>query len=357
MQGCSIEPSLKLEFTEGDHTVPLLSAQRDGVLQNLNAPGVTPVVIEVLDPTQNHLADHNGMMLNPEVQDKVLQLLDEASADSASSSAAPSAAAVAAAAVHQYNYVTISGAEAVVVEDSSGNSTAPVGDIFVGKVPGVTTYFLGENARLLAIPTSSTEDHQLLFQSSGRPIGIEVRVGTGDTTSRAVRYRDLALPNNVSAQLTISPTGPQDLAYDSDGDGTFETTVEPTVDATGAAAEDTDRPVITIVEDIQGGSSRITLSAEDPSGVSRLLFSLDGTNFQEYTGPLTLVSQRTPVLYAFADDSLANRATLVHELRKNATPIPAMTWWGMAGLGTLIALVVGLGLIRLLRLRQPVTLR
>jgi cytochrome oxidase assembly protein ShyY1 len=81
---------------------------------------------------------------------------------------------------------------------------------------------------------------------------------------------------------------------------------------------------------------RITLSAEDPSGVSRLLFSLDGTNYQEYTGPLTLVSQRTTVLYAFADDNLANRSTLVHELRKNATPIPAMTWWGLGALAILL---------------------
>ncbi|MDA1347998.1 MAG: hypothetical protein O3A47_03910 [Chloroflexi bacterium] len=339
---CPLHPILELRFTEGDHTVPLLSAQREGVLQNLNAPGVIPRIIEVFDPTQNTLADHNGMMLNPEVQDQVLQWLQGVSADSPSGSAASSAAAaLGTAAVHEYNYVTISGAESVVVEDSSGNSTAPIGDVFVGHVPGVTTYFLGENVRLLAIPTSSSETHEMTFQSTERPIGIEVRVGTGDTTSRAVRYHDLALPNNVSAQLTISPSGPQDLIYDSDGDGTFDTTVQPMVDVTGPAAEDTDPPVINVREDIQGGSSRITLSAEDPgSGVSRLLYSLDGTNYQEYTGPLTLVSQRTSVLYAFADDNLANRGTMVHELRKNATPIPALTWWGLGVLAILLIAVL-----------------
>ena len=351
----SPEPIVKLEFTNGDGTVPVLSAARyievgEGLLlDNLNAPDAQIVVASALSPSQNGSVSHNGMMLNLTVQDQVLQWLGEASAASPSSSAAPSGAAVATAAVHPYNYVTISGAESVVLEDSTGNSTAPVGGIFVGKVPGVTTYFLGENVRLLAIPTSSTEVYELSFQASGRPIGIEVRVGTGDTTTRAVRYSNLALPNDVSAQLTISPTGPQELAYDSDGDGTFETTVQPTVDLTGPAAEDTDPPVINVVESLQGGTSHITLSAEDSSGVSRLLFSLDGTNYEEYTGPLTLVSQRTPVLYAFADDNLANRATLVHELRKNATPIPAMTWWGMLGLGILVVLVLGLGFVRLRR--------
>ena len=351
----SPEPIVKLEFTNGDGTVPVLSAARyievggGLLLDNLNAPDAQVVVASALSPSQNGSVSHNGMMLNPAVQDQVLQWLQEAAAASPSGSAAPSGAAVATAAVHPYNYVTISGAESVVLQDSSGNSTAPVGGIFVGQVPGVTTYFLGENVRLLAIPTSSTEEYNLSFQTTSRPIGIEVRVGTGDTTTRAVRYSDLALPNNASAQLTISPTGPQELAYDSDGDGTFESTVQPGVDVTGPTAEDRDPPLITVREDLQGGSSRITLSAEDPSGVLRLLISLDGTNYQAYTGPLTLVSQRTPVLYAFADDNLANRATLVHELRKNATPIPAMTWWGMLGLGILIVLVLGLGLVRLRR--------
>ena len=53
-------------------------------------------------------------------------------------------------------------------------------------------------------------------------------------------------------------------------------------------------------------------------------------------------------MYAFADDNLANRSTLVHELRMDATPIPAITWWGMFGLGMLLALIGGLGLVHLI---------
>ena len=170
-------------------------------------------------------------------------------------------------------------------------------------------------------------------------------MGTGDTTSRAIRYRDLALPDGASAQLRFTPAGVEELQVDTDGDGTFESTVAPTVDVTGLAAEDTAGPVITVSETLLGGSSRITLSAEDPgSGVASLFFSLDGTRFQEYTTPLILDSLRTPILYAFADDVLANRATLVHELRRPPTPIPSMTWWGLVAMAVL---VVGLGYVRL----------
>ena len=75
--------------------------------------------------------------------------------------------------------------------------------------------------------------------------------------------------------------------------------------------------------------------------MARLLDSLDGSNYQEYKGPLTLVSQRTPIVYDFADDNVANQATLVHELRKNATPIPSLTWWGPGVLAILLLAVSG----------------
>ena len=353
---CSVEPIVKLRLTQGDGTVPVLSAQRDGVLQNLNAPGATVIVASASSPSQNDSVDHNGMMLTAVVQDQVLQWLEEASSDSspgpgptaasASSSGASPVAAAETPTVHPYNYVTISGAESVVVQDSSGNSTAPVGGIFVGKVPGVTTYFLGENTRLLAIPTSGTEEYELSFQSTGLPIGIEVRVGTGDTTSRAVRYRDLVLPDGAAAQLSFMPAGVEELQVDTDGDATFETVVSPTVDVSGAATEDEDGPVITVTETPEGEgvpTTLVTLTAEDAgSGVASLFFSLDGTQFQEYSGPMVLDQSKTPILYAFADDNVANRSTLVHPLQAPPTPVgvPTLSQWMLIVLAGVLALTV-----------------
>ncbi|MDA1348866.1 MAG: alpha/beta fold hydrolase, partial [Chloroflexi bacterium] len=343
---CSRTPTAEPTFTLGDGTVPFISAIRRGAGRDYNAPNTPIERITVLVADQEDMADHNHMLQNPQVHDKVLEWLS-APLQSVGGSQASSAQGVEATQEPDplpYYYVKVIGADSLTVSDSLGNDTGGVDDAFNGIVPGVDTFVLGRGVTMVTIPTTATPEYATLFDSTGDPVSIEVRIGTGHTTTRSIRYQDIVLPAGVSTRLSFTISGPQDLAYDSDGNGTFDTTVQPTVDVTGAQAEDTDPPMIDVEEELHGGSSRITLSAEDPAGVARLLYSLDGTNYQEYTGPLTLVSQRTPVLYAFADDNLANRGTLVHELRKNATPIPAITWWGMLGL---VVLVVGAGYLRL----------
>ena len=349
---CNEVPIVEPTFTMGDGTVPTLSAGRTGAGLDYNTVGATISKVVALNEGQDHGADHNGMMTNTSVHDLVLQYLSTPLDEPGVQAAALGVGAAAVGDPDPYHYITVSGAQVVEVTDSAGNSTAPLNSVYSGTVPGVDTYWLGPDVWMVTVPVSASSNYSTLFDSTGDPVSVEIRIGTGDTTTRSIRYRDIVLPAGVSAKLSFMPSGPQDLAYDSDGDGTFDTTVEPTVDVTGPAAQDTDPPVISVHEDIQGGSSRITLSANDPSGLSRLMVSLDGTNYEEYTGPLTLVSQRTPVVYAFADDNLANRATLVHELRKNATPIPAMTWWGLAGLAMLVA---GLGYLRVRRARRSVS--
>ena len=354
---CSFTATAEPTFTLGDGTVPFLSAiRRRAGLDPLdyNAPNTPIERITVLVADEHEMADHNHMLQNPQVHNKVLEWLS-APLQSVEGSQASSAETLAAAQETDpdplpYYYVKVIGTDGLIVSDSLGNDTGPLNDAFNGTVPGVDTFVLGPGATMVTIPTTATPEYATLFDSTGDPVSIEVRIGTGHTTTRSIRYQDLVLPAGVSTRLSFSSSGPQDLVYDSDGDGTFDTTVQPTVDVTGTAAEDTEPPVINVSESLQGGSSRITLSAEDPgSGVARLLYSMDGTSYQEYTGPLNLVSQRTPVLYAFADDNLANRATLVHELRKNVKPIPATTWWGMLGLAVLVA---GLAYFRLGQARR-----
>ena len=47
------------------------------------------------------------------------------------------------------------------------------------------------------------------------------------------------------------------------------------------------------------------------SGVKEIYYSLDGAQYRSYTGPLLVDPVLTPRLYAFADDNLANRSSLV----------------------------------------------
>jgi len=60
-----------------------------------------------------------------------------------------------------------------------------------------------------------------------------------------------------------------------------------------------------------GPTTLVTLFAEDrETGVKAIFFSLDGTQYQEYTDSLSLNAQQTPVLHAFADDKVGNRSSI-----------------------------------------------
>ena len=55
----------------------------------------------------------------------------------------------------------------------------------------------------------------------------------------AARYKDLALPARVVAQVRVTGAGAEALRLDADGNGNFETQINPTYTATGVAARDT----------------------------------------------------------------------------------------------------------------------
>ena len=59
-----------------------------------------------------------------------------------------------------------------------------------------------------------------------------------DKRIQLIRYLDIVLPPNVKAILKVTPEGMEDLRYDSDGDGVYETVVAPTVSVKGEMAAD-----------------------------------------------------------------------------------------------------------------------
>ncbi len=68
-------------------------------------------------------------------------------------------------------------------------------------------------------------------------------------------------------------------------------------------------PALSMSSATSEGVTTITLSAEDnASGVKDIFYSLDGSNFQVYSGPIQVNPFQTPVIYAFADDNQANRS-------------------------------------------------
>ncbi len=314
---------IKRYFTLGDGTVPWFSAQRIGY----NAANACLIMFYGPYSHGDDLVEHNGLNGNPSVHDTVFSLLTLGSAPSLPSqplsSCTPATGVQSAAGtvppVQPYYYLTVSGGSAVVVSDTQGNSTASIGDTFRGKVPGVATYTLGDHVELTVLPT--TGSYNITFQTIGQPIAVELTRGTSDTATEAIRYQDLALPGAVTALLKITEQGVDLLRYDSDGNGTFDTSVTPTVTVSGPQANDLEAPLISVTAVNQQTTTQVSLSAQDSgSGLKALYFSLDGTNFQPYTGNLQIDPMKTPILYAIADDHVANRSTLVYPLSLTQAP-------------------------------------
>jgi hypothetical protein len=141
---------------------------------------------------------------------------------------------------------------------------------------------------------------------------IELTQGDDIATTQAIRYQDLSLPPGVTARIRLTPQGIENLAYDSDGDGTFETTVTPTVSVSGSTAQDAEPPTVSISAAQQQSGLLVTVTAADAgSGVKGISYSLDGANFQPYTAAFSVNPNQGTVVYAFADDNVANRSSLV----------------------------------------------
>lgn len=208
-------------------------------------------------------------------------------------------------------YVTLKGVSFVSITDASGNTNTPIDGTFALKVPNVSYDLLGEKSVLISMPTNQT--YTMTFQVGTSPVMVESIKGLNNVKpTQIIRYRDKTLPVGVTAMLKITAAGVEDLRYDADGDGTFETIVAPTVRVEGDTASDVTPPVVNVNATVEQAQTIITLTARDTgSGVKAVYYSLDGTEFRPYTTSFQVDPATTQVVYAFADDNLANRSSLI----------------------------------------------
>lgn len=314
----TLEPSnvLRPVMKSGDGTVPARSAGRSTGFGDFNAPNAKVFLITNSDPD---LVEHTGLTTNPEVQSGVLAALKGESNFGTKRALSATDEAVSAPSY----YISIIGGASFVVRDTQGNNTAPITGDLLGTVPGVATFFMGENAQEVALPVSTEETYSITFRSVGKPLSIKILKGVGNVApTDAFRYMDLALPGDVAVQLEVTPEGVNDLCYNSDADGTFETCVAPTLALSGSSALDLTPPRLSFSETVETQTlTHVTITATDnASNVHDLSYSINGVDFQPYTATLDLDPSETPFVYAFATDNAGNRAPLI-TYALNAPPI------------------------------------
>lgn len=202
------------------------------------------------------------------------------------------------------------GSNSIVISDSYGNTTDPLsttGDAGLRTVPVTVT---GDNFLHATFPFD--QNYYAVVQSSSFPLTIELTQSDGITITRAIRYVDVTLPVNALSMIELSPAGVTTLSFDSNGDGTYDTTVNPTIIVNGPDAADLEPPTVNVNETVLGTTSRMDLEAIDTgTGVQKIMYSLNGMTFQQYSAPLNLDPNINPTIYVFADDNVLNRSGLV----------------------------------------------
>lgn len=318
---CKRTFTLDLGFTAGDRTVPRISAERLAVvgseLVDLNQPDAELTQFFAAINTTGKV-DHSGLTENPDVHDKIISAL--LSSDPLGSPIKAPIAPNQHPQLRPSYYLTISGAQSIAVTDSNGNTARSVEDQPHNSLPNATLYTVGENAALIRMSTNET--FRVTFRSGSDPMSVELIKGVdNDTPTDVIRYRDLALPAGILAELEITPQKADALRFDSDGDGVVDSVLTPTVSATSPDALDITPPTVTFHVSHELGDTRVSISARDSgTGLKSVSYSLDGSQFQAFESIFSIDPAQTPILYAFADDNVANRSSVEFPVSLFACP-------------------------------------
>lgn len=310
---CGFSNRYELKMAQGDGTVPYRSAYRRLGSTNLNASRakIIPILSSSDNKIENNGSDHTGMMSNESVFQAVMSSLNEQSTVTARQSIHALDEPEEPTAQSSY-YVKLLGISSALISDDYGNTLEPFTGNTTEESPNITSYLLGEKGLLAVAPTNQTLTFTFTTNPNNQLATLELTKGTDIETAQAVRYLDLNLPANTKVKLELSPSGIGALQYDADGDGTFESTVQPTASVSGNAAQDTQAPIIRVNEIPLATLRRVTITATDEGvGLKSVFYSLDGTNFQTYNGAFDINPIQTTTVYAFAEDNVANRSSLV----------------------------------------------
>lgn len=304
------ENSFEPTYTDGDGTVPLVSARRIGTRNLINYRG--PIKLE-----KGFLLSHKDLASEDSHQNGstfrfincVVNIPNAESCIAAQPAASRVGDSQNFVGEPYYSLKTI-GVESIIVIDSFGNTANPLSTSVDEGVSTVEFDVIGDKYLTTSFPLDQT--YRAIVKSPATPFSIILTKNDGETITQAIRYVDITLPANVLALLEITPQGATVLKYDSDGNGTFDTSVNTTINVTGTQAQDTESPVVVVNETVQDGTSQIVLEATDAgTGVRQIMYSLNGTTFHQYSTPLTLNSAQTPTIYVLADDNVFNRSGLV----------------------------------------------
>ncbi len=192
-ENCRPVNTFRTTNTQGDGTVPTLSAERVSGPTDLNAPGHTKCMFTPQGNEGRNAVEHTGMTQTPRIQDYILSVLGRGQGAALAPDDPPVLASEPA------YFLSVVGVDHVGVTDAAGNSTEPDGnEPFAPSVPGVDYNLLGGGTVSVVMPAEQT--YTLTFRSGNDPLFLDLLKGPqSESPTQAIRYQDLKLPLNVKA--------------------------------------------------------------------------------------------------------------------------------------------------------------
>lgn len=301
---CVKVPNYMITYTRGDGTVPVVSASRMSGSINLNTEGA-----HIYTPTQGS-REHTGLTQNSCVLNAIITILNNQGASGCINTLMQDSQSLNVdKGLSAGHYVLAEGIAAVVIQDTLGNSLTTNDGTLSQPIPDVAYTPISNRAHAAVFPDDQT--YTVSWRAGDMPMRVSFLHGTGDTNDRSVQFVDIGLPIGTLLTLTLNPLQSPVLQYDSNGDGAVDSIIAPTADNLGALANDIEPPSLNIAVGGPVTARSVTLTASDASGVQRIMYSFDGTSYQIYSGPFQVDATAAPTIYAFADDMVANRTSLL----------------------------------------------
>ena len=335
----------EIKYTTGDGTVPAVSARRgrdDGSPSVLTAPNSLTKRCTSPYFFSDSTYDHTALMKNPIILEEIRAALNN------SFIYQPECEMEGTFALKnrprrneltdpdEINTVKIYGVDRLQLTDEQGNTNTPITDNVDEAVPDIDYVYGSKPSDELVAPHEVTfvagHGLNIKFVAPTGKIRIELyRETENDERLETIKYLDLQIPEGKTAWLKFNQTvivNPptslngnrplqrqsltdevQNLRYDMDGDGEFETEVQPSVNLSGNDANDTTAPDVSISVASAGNIATISITAtDDESGVDEISYRIDDSlNDQIYSGPFTVDVTESHLLYVSAMDNAGNR--------------------------------------------------
>ncbi len=309
LAGVKLFPKHDLVKINGDETVPLYSASLNYPTRGMNLSGDTQAYY--IKET------HSNLIKNPTALSLITNILNQSSNIPSGIRNEPIAL--------KGHLISAHSPVNLHVYDQHGNHTGikANGDIEIN-IPG-SNYETLDDAKFIWLPEDGIYAIKLDATNQGS-FDLKIREYKENLNTQSILYKDIPLTHTTHAEVSLNTaTTTQSMQIDTNNDGSFENTVNPTQIITEGIEVDETPPTIQLTINDTPYSNQwinkdavIQITAEDESEIEKIQYTVDDIA-NNYTEPFKISSQGTKIIQVKAIDTVGNEKHEQYEIKIDTT--------------------------------------